>query len=92
MVGGAGNDLYEMSTAATRSPSWRAAARTRARRPSAASPSAANVENLTLPGSADISGTGNDVSNRLTGNAGKNTLTGGKGNDTLDGGADARQP
>ncbi len=46
---------------------------------------AANVENLKLLGSADISGTGNDLSNRLWGNTGKNTLIGGAGNDTLDG-------
>ena len=46
---------------------------------------AANVENLKLLGSADISGTGNDLSNRLWGNTGKNMLVGGNGNDTLDG-------
>lgn len=50
---------------------------------------AANVENLTLTGSAGIAGTGNDLSNRLTGNAGANALSGGAGNDTLDGGAGA---
>lgn len=50
---------------------------------------AANVENLTLTGSADIAGTGNDLSNRLAGNSGANALSGGAGNDTLDGGAGA---
>lgn len=43
---------------------------------------AANVENLTLTGSAAINGTGNDLNNVLTGNAGRNVLTGGKGDDT----------
>jgi Ca2+-binding RTX toxin-like protein len=47
---------------------------------------AANVENLTLVGSAAISGTGNSLNNVLTGNAGANTLDGKAGNDTLAGG------
>ncbi|WP_119305168.1 calcium-binding protein [Dongia deserti] len=49
----------------------------------------ANIENLTLTGSAAINGTGNELNNVLTGNAGANQLTGGDGNDTLDGGAGA---
>lgn len=44
------------------------------------------VENLTLTGTAAISGTGNAGDNILTGNKGANTLTGLAGNDTLDGG------
>lgn len=43
---------------------------------------AANFENLTLTGTADIDGRGNDADNIITGNSGKNILTGGKGNDT----------
>ncbi len=46
----------------------------------------ANVENLTLAGTADINGSGNGMANVLTGNDGKNTLSGGAGNDTLVGG------
>jgi Ca2+-binding RTX toxin-like protein len=46
----------------------------------------ANLENLTLTGSA-VSGTGNGGANIITGNADDNTLTGGGGNDTLFGGA-----
>jgi Ca2+-binding RTX toxin-like protein len=52
---------------------------------------AANVENLTLTGTADIDGSGNELSNAITGNAGANTLTGNGGNDTLNGGAGADQ-
>lgn len=49
----------------------------------------ANVENLTLTGTAAVSGTGNALDNLLTGNAAANTLTGGAGRDTLDGAAGA---
>ena len=45
-----------------------------------------NVENLTLNGSDNLSGTGNGLDNSLTGNIGNNTLDGGVGNDMLDGG------
>jgi Ca2+-binding RTX toxin-like protein len=46
----------------------------------------ANVENLTLAGSA-ISGTGNSLANQIIGNALDNTLDGGAGADTMTGGA-----
>jgi Ca2+-binding RTX toxin-like protein len=49
----------------------------------------ANVENLTLTGTAAISGTGNATDNVLTGNSAANTLIGGAGNDTLNGGSGA---
>ncbi|AYC32737.1 hypothetical protein D3880_10210 [Pseudomonas cavernae] len=47
----------------------------------------ANVENLTLTGSADLDGTGNSLGNVITGNSGTNQLDGGAGNDTLYGNA-----
>jgi Ca2+-binding RTX toxin-like protein len=46
----------------------------------------ADIENLTLTGTAAINGTGNGLNNMLTGNAGANILNGGLGNDTLAGG------
>lgn len=49
----------------------------------------ANVENLTLTGSADLTGHGNELDNILIGNRGNNTLTGDAGNDKLDGGLGA---
>ncbi|WP_150113254.1 beta strand repeat-containing protein [Methylobacter tundripaludum] len=58
----------------------------------------ANIENLTLNGTASINGTGNALDNVIVGNTGNNvlsglagndTLTGNAGNDTLDGGLDA---
>jgi Ca2+-binding RTX toxin-like protein len=47
---------------------------------------AANIENLTLSGTAAITGTGNGEANVITGNSGVNTLAGLDGNDTLAGG------
>ncbi|MFM7875230.1 MAG: bluetail domain-containing putative surface protein, partial [Microcystis panniformis] len=46
-----------------------------------------NVENLTLTGTANLNGTGNNLNNILTGNSGNNILTGNEGNDTLNGAA-----
>ncbi len=47
----------------------------------------ANLENLTLTGSAVVNATGNELANNLLGNSAANTLTGGAGDDTLDGAA-----
>jgi len=46
-----------------------------------------NVENLTLTGADDITGTGNELANLMVGNGGNNNLDGGSGNDNLSGGA-----
>ncbi|WP_438749607.1 calcium-binding protein [Pararhizobium sp. O133] len=53
---------------------------------SAAHTLAANVENLTLTGTLDFNGTGNELANIVIGNNGKNTLQGKDGDDTLNGG------
>jgi Ca2+-binding RTX toxin-like protein len=52
-----------------------------------------NLENLTLLGGSNLSGTGNELNNTLLGNNGNNTLIGGAGNDILDGqaGSDTMQ-
>ena len=42
-----------------------------------------NLENLTLIGSANLSGTGNAMNNLIIGNSGNNRLLGGDGNDIL---------
>jgi VCBS repeat-containing protein len=47
---------------------------------------AAEIENLTLTGSAAINGTGNALDNAITGNTGANLLDGADGNDALNGG------
>ena len=46
----------------------------------------ANVEHLTLTGTADLNGTGNELNNDITGNAGINRLNGQGGTDHLIGG------
>lgn len=46
----------------------------------------ANVEDLTLTGTANSNGTGNNLDNLVTGNSGNNLLKGLGGNDTLNGG------
>ena len=54
-------------------------------------PAVAFVENLTLTGTAALSGTGNELDNVIIGNSGANVLTGLGGDDTLNGGAGADQ-
>ncbi|MCB4821290.1 family 16 glycosylhydrolase [Roseicella aerolata] len=88
MIGGTGNDTFSVDDAADRvvelpgegidlvsaSLSWVLGA---------------ELEKLTLTGTADLTGTGNELDNTLTGNAGRNRLEGLAGHDWLDGGAGA---
>jgi Ca2+-binding RTX toxin-like protein len=86
LVGGTGNDLYVLGSEAdvvVEAPGEGVDTVTT----SLSYTLGANVENLTLTGSAAISGTGNELANILTGNSAANTLTGGDGADTLIGGA-----
>ena len=48
-----------------------------------------NIEDLTLTGTADIDGTGNDLDNVFLGNVGDNILSGGGGADTMNGSSGA---
>ena len=79
LTGGAGNDTYVVSTGDTvveqasqgfdtvqSDVTWTLGA---------------NLDALTLTGTANINGTGNALNNLLTGNSGANILTGGAGND-----------
>lgn len=47
----------------------------------------ANIENLTLTGTANLNATGDDGNNVLIGNGSANTITGGAGDDEITGGA-----
>jgi len=81
LAGGAGNDTYIIDNA-TDTIVENAAEGTDLVQASVSYTLAANVENLTLTGTAAINATGNDLANVLTGNSAANVLTGGLGNDT----------
>jgi len=88
LIGGVGNDIYVVDDAADVTIE-NAAEGTDLVQSTVSYMLGANVENLTLLGTAAINGSGNELNNVLTGNAGANTLSGGIGNDTLNGGAGA---
>jgi len=85
MIGGLGNDIY-MVDVATDVVTELAGQGKDAVKSSVSYVLAANVENLTLTGTAAIDATGNTGKNVLVGNAGANVLTGGRGKDTMTGG------
>jgi Ca2+-binding RTX toxin-like protein len=86
LVGGQGNDVYFVDNASD-VVTENANGGTDTVNASISCTLAANVENLTLLGSADLQGNGNSLLNTLTGNAGNNLLDGGVDADTMIGGA-----
>jgi Ca2+-binding RTX toxin-like protein len=85
MSGGQGNDTYVVDNVGD-SVSEVATAGTDTVRSSITYTLTANVENLTLTGSANINGTGNSLNNIIIGNTGSNILNGGLGADNMSGG------
>ncbi|AFZ24601.1 Ca2+-binding protein, RTX toxin [Cylindrospermum stagnale PCC 7417] len=87
LIGGLGNDIYIVDTT-TDTITENAGEGTDTIQSSVTFSLAAlaNVENLTLTGTAAINATGNAANNVITGNAVNNTLNGGAGIDTLIGG------
>ena len=87
LIGGLGNDIYIVdSTTDTIRENANAGTDTIQSIVTYSLATLANIENLTLTGTANINGTGNAANNIITGNAGNNTLNGGTGTDTLIGG------
>jgi Ca2+-binding RTX toxin-like protein len=85
MSGGAGNDTYIVNNAGDKV-TEAASSGTDTILCSVSFTLGANIENLTLTGSADIYGIGNTLANPIVGNSGANKLDGGLGADTLSGG------
>ena len=88
LIGGAGNDTYVVDNAGDKVEEA-ANGGTDHVKSSVSFTLGANVEQLTLTGSAAINGTGNELANTITGNGAANSLSGAAGNDTLNGGAGA---
>ena len=88
LIGGAGNDTYVVDHSGDVIVE-NAAEGTDLVQASATCTISAEIENVTLTGTAAINATGNALDNALTGNSGANTLTGLAGNDTLNGGTGA---
>jgi Ca2+-binding RTX toxin-like protein len=87
MTGGAGNDIYIVNTLNdTVNETSTTATEIDAVSSSVTYTLGNNVENLTLTGIGEISGTGNTLNNTIVGNTKNNTLNGAAGNDTMTGG------
>jgi len=86
MRGGLGNDTYIVDNVGDQALETNAAGGTDIVQSSVSFTLGANVENLTLTGSAAINGTGNTLANVINGNSASNVLDGGTGADTMRGG------
>lgn len=86
MAGGAGDDAYIVDDVADMAIEQDGAG-TDSVQASVSYTLTANVENLTLTGTADINGTGNSLDNLIVGNAANNVLSGLDGADSMAGGA-----
>ena len=87
MTGGFGHDIYVVDNGADQAVEVSEGQGTDLVRSSATFTLSSYLDNLTLTGSGNIGGTGNDLANIITGNAGANLLNGGGGADTMIGGA-----
>jgi Ca2+-binding RTX toxin-like protein len=85
MLGGAGNDTYEVDDDNDVIVELAGEGTDQVNSTAAIFTLGAYIENLTLTGTADIEGTGNALGNKITGNTGANELVGHDGNDTLTG-------
>ncbi|WP_052121366.1 calcium-binding protein [Inquilinus limosus] len=85
LFGGLGDDSYDVDSAGDRVVE-RAGEGIDRVRASVSHQLSANVEILTLTGTADIDGFGNALDNTLIGNSGNNVLNGGAGDDAMAGG------
>ncbi len=85
LIGGAGDDLYVVNTAVDQVVEATAEGNDTVESSNSYVLSV-HIENLTLIGTAQTSGTGNSQNNLMTGNSGSNTLDGSTGADTLAGG------
>jgi Ca2+-binding RTX toxin-like protein len=81
MTGGAGDDVYVVNSASDIVDEQPGEGIDRVQS-TATHTLSASVENLTLTGTGNIGGTGNELDNRLEGNRGNNNLNGGAGFDT----------
>jgi Ca2+-binding RTX toxin-like protein len=88
MEGGGGNDTYVVDSASDLITEFAGAGNDTVRS-TISVVLQAQLENLALIGTAPLSGTGNQVANRITGNGGANMLNGVKGADVLAGNAGA---
>ncbi len=87
MAGGIGNDVYLVDSVSDIVTELAAAGTDTVQSAVTIAALAANVETLTLLGTAAINGTGNALANTINGNSGNNFLDGAAGADVINGGA-----